>query len=144
MRVADILATKGSAVETIPPDATIERVAQRLRVARIGALVVSNDGRQLKGLISERDIVDGLAREGRGLLLMHAAQVMRHNPPTCSSDDTVQFVMAQMTRLRVRHLPVVNAGELRGIVSIGDVVKNRLDETEREVHVLRDVYLARR
>jgi CBS domain-containing protein len=144
VKVADILATKGTVVETIPPHATIERVAQRLRTAHIGALVVANDASQLKGLISERDIVDGLARYGRALLDMQVTQIMRHNPPTCASDDTVQYVMAQMTRLRVRHLPVVNAGELRGIVSIGDIVKNRLDETEREVHVLRDVYIARR
>ena len=144
MKVADILATKGAVVETIPPDATIERVAQRLRTAHIGALAVSTDGKRLKGLISERDIVEGLGRYGRRVLDMRAAELMRHNPPTCGADDTVQHVMAQMTRLRVRHVPVVHAGELRGIVSIGDVVKNRLDETEREVHVLRDVYLARR
>jgi CBS domain-containing protein len=143
MRVADILATKGTAVETIPPDATVERVAQRLRLAHIGALVVTTDGTRLKGLITERDIVDGLAHYGRALLEMQVRQIMRHNPPTCAADDTVQHVMAQMTRLRVRQMPVVHAGELRGIVSIGDLVKNRLDETEREVHVLRDVYLAR-
>jgi len=144
MKVADILATKGTAVATIPPDATIERVAQRLRSAHIGALVVSTDGKQLKGLVTERDIVEGIARYGRAALDMHVRQIMRHNPPTCSTNDTVQHVMAQMTRLRVRHLPVVHGGEMRGIVSIGDIVKNRLDETEREVHVLRDVYLARR
>jgi CBS domain-containing protein len=144
MKVANILATKGASVETILPDATIERVAQRLRTAHLGALVVSTDGKHLTGLISERDIVYGLAKYGRALLEMRVSEIMRQRTPTCSSDDTVQQVMTQMTRLRVRHVPVVDGGELRGIVSIGDVVKNRLDETEREVTVLRDVYLARR
>jgi CBS domain-containing protein len=144
MKVADILATKGTTVETITPDATIERVALRMRTSHIGALVISTDGKRLQGLVSERDIVDGLARHGRALLGMHARELMWHNPQTCHLADTVQHVMAQMTRLRVRHLPVVEDGQLRGIVSIGDVVKNRLTETEREVTVLRDVYLGRR
>jgi CBS domain-containing protein len=143
VKVTNILATKGSAVETIAPDATIERAAQRLRTANVGALVVSNDQKHFKGLISERDIVYGLGKHGRALLDMKVRDVMRQSGPTCSSEDTVEHVMRQMTRLRVRHIPVIDRGELRGIVSIGDVVKNRLDETEREVNVLRDIYLAR-
>jgi CBS domain-containing protein len=143
VKVANILATKGSAVETIAPEATVERAAQRLRTANVGALIVSTDGKHLKGLVSERDIVYGLGKHGRALLEMKVRDIMREIGPTCSSDDTVEHVMRQMTRLRVRHVPVIDRGELRGIVSIGDVVKNRLDETEREVNVLRDIYLAR-
>ena len=143
VKVTNILATKGSVVATIAPDATVERAAQRLRAANVGALVVSIDEKHLKGLITERDIVYGLGKHGRALLEMKVREVMRQGGPTCSSEDTVEHVMRQMTRLRVRHVPVIDRGELRGIVSIGDVVKNRLDETEREVHVLRDIYLAR-
>ena len=144
MNVASILATKGASVDTIIPDATVERAAQRLRSAHIGALVVSTDGKHIKGLIAERDIVYGWAKYGRGLLEMRVADVMRQGGPTCSSGDSIQMVMAQMTRARVRHVPVVDEGELSGIVSIGDVVKNRLDETAREISLLRDAYLARR
>ena len=144
MKVANILATKGTTVETITPDATIERVAQRLRTAHLGALVVSTDGTHMKGLISERDVVYGLAKYGRALLDMRVGEIMRQGGPTCSADDTVPEVMALMTRARVRHVPVLETGEIRGIVSIGDVVKNRLDDTEREISVLRDVYIARR
>jgi CBS domain-containing protein len=143
MKVETILAGKGSAVETIAPDATVERAAQHLRVSHIGALVVSTDGKHLHGLISERDIVYGLARHGRALFEMHVRDVMRQGTPTCSPADDVRRVMLEMTRSRVRHLPVIEAGELRGMISIGDVVKNRLDETEREVTLLRDAYLAK-
>ena len=143
MNVASILISKGASVDTILPNATVERAAQRLRAAHIGALVVSTDGKHIDGLIAERDIVYGLARHGRGLLEMHVADIMRRGGPTCSSRDSVQQVMAQMTRWRVRHVPVVDDGVLSGIVSIGDFVKNRLDETAREVSLLRDAYLAR-
>jgi CBS domain-containing protein len=143
MKVEQILADKGSGVEWISPVATIERAAQRLHASHIGALVVSTDGQRFSGLLSERDIVYGLARHGRTLFEMHVADLMHRSTPTCAPDDTVQHVMKVMTRSRVRHVPVLDHGEVRGIVSIGDVVKNRLDENEREVAILRDVYLAR-
>jgi CBS domain-containing protein len=141
--VENILAAKGSEVETITPDATVERAAQRLRNSHIGALAVSPDGTHVRGLISERDIVYGLAKHGRALFEMHVRDVMRQSMPSCSPEDSVQHVMLEMTRSRVRHLPVMDHGELRGIVSIGDVVKNRLDESEREVTLLRDAYIGR-
>ena len=143
MKVERILTSKGSVVETISPDATIERAAQRLHSSHIGALVVIGDGHRIKGLIAERDIVYGLARHGRALFEMHVRDLMRQNPPVCTPDDTIQHVMSEMTRSRVRHVPVIDRGVLRGIVSIGDVVKNRLDESEQEVAVLRDAYIAR-
>jgi CBS domain-containing protein len=143
VKVAGILASKVSTVETIGPDATVERAAQRLRTAHVGALVVSTDGKHINGLISERDIVYGLGKYGPALLNMRVADIMLREGPTCRSDDTVLEVMAQMTYSRVRHVPVVDNGELRGIVSIGDVVKSRLDENEREINVLRDIYITR-
>src|SRR4029077_13221039 len=143
MKVDDILASKGRAVETITPDATSERAAQRLPSSHMGALVVSTEGHQIKGLVSERDIVYALARHGRAVFEMRVRDVMRQDTPTCSPVDTIEHVMREMTHSRIRHLPVVDHGELRGVVSIGDVVKNRLDETQREVTVLRDAYLGR-
>jgi len=143
VKVSSILATKGTTVETIGPDSTVERAAQRMRASHLGALVVSTDGTHYLGLISERDIVYGFGKFGRALFDMHVADIMHKAGPRCSAEDTVEEVMAQMTHSRVRHLPVLEGGELRGIVSIGDVVKNRLDETAHEMTLLRDAYLAR-
>jgi CBS domain-containing protein len=143
MRVSEILATKGHSVETTGPDATVGRAAQRLRSAHIGSLVVSRDGQHVDGLIAERDIVNGLARYGSAVLDMRVKELMHRSPPTCAASDSIHDVMARMTTLRVRHLPVLDHGALCGIVSIGDVVKNRLEEAEREVSYLRDAYLAR-
>jgi CBS domain-containing protein len=143
MKVESILRSKGSTVETIGPDAPIGRAARRMSTLHIGALVVSRDGETLDGLIAERDIVYGLARYGHMLLEMHVSAVMRADPPVCTSVDSVVEVMARMTRLRVRHLPVVDDGEVRGIVSIGDIVKQRLDETEQEIMLVREAYIGR-
>jgi CBS domain-containing protein len=143
MKVESILRAKGFAVETIEPEAPVGRAARRMSTLHIGALVVSHDGATLDGLISERDIVYGLARHGHMLLEMRVRNVMRTDPPVCSPGDSVVDVMARMTRLRVRHLPVVEHGTLRGIVSIGDIVKQRLDETEQEIMLVREAYLGR-
>jgi CBS domain-containing protein len=143
MKVESILRAKGSRVETIEPDAPIGQAAQRMSVLHIGALAVSHDGIELLGLVSERDIVYGLARHGPMLLQLRVRHVMRADPPVCRPEDSVVDVMARMTRLRVRHLPVVRAGALCGIVSIGDVVKQRLDETEQEIMLVREAYIGR-
>jgi len=115
----------------------------RLVLERIGALVVSEDGHKVAGIISERDIIQALAKSGPDLLTSgrRVAELMEHNVITCTSDDTVQQVMAEMTRRRVRHLPVIEGGGLVGIISIGDVVKSRLEEVELEANVLREAYL---
>jgi CBS domain-containing protein len=113
-----------------------------MRIRRIGALVVSGNGRHIDGIISERDIVFGLAHDGATLLRMRAGQVMTKSVITCSPSDSIGHVMAVMTERRVRHLPVVDAGEVCGMISIGDIVKNRLQELELQTNVLRDVYLA--
>jgi CBS domain-containing protein len=137
MNVETILRNKGSWVATISPDATIEEAVATLNRERIGALVVSKDGETVGGVLSERDIVIALAKEGGGLLARTVAEVMTSNVITCDPRDSVGELMAEMTNRRIRHLPVVKDGRLRGIVSIGDLVKNRLDEVEFEASSLR-------
>jgi len=143
MNVASILKAKGESVATTLPDTTISTIVWELRSRGIGALVVSQDGTTFLGLISERDIVHSLAEHGAGLLGMRASQVMTKSVVTCGPEDNVTSVMAQMTRHRVRQIPVVEGGKLRGIVSIGDVVKHRVDELEWEANVLREPYIPR-
>jgi len=137
MNVHTILRDKGKSVATIHPDATIERVAAVLRLRGIGALVVSDDGENVVGIVSERDIVDALGRYGSDLLTVSVAEVMTCPVVTCEPDDSVAELMVEMTNRRIRHLPVVEDGRLCGIVSIGDLVKSRLDEIEYEAHSLR-------
>jgi CBS domain-containing protein len=141
MKVASILKAKGESVETIPPDTTISSAVWDLRVKSIGALVVSEDGTTMLGLISERDVVRGLAEHGAALLGLRVREVMSRSVITCAPEDSITRVMAEMTRHRVRHLPVVEQGRLRGIVSIGDVVKYRLDELEMEANILREALI---
>jgi len=144
MKVAAILSSKGASVATVRADSRISTVAERLRSEGIGALVVSEDGVRVEGLIAERDIVVGLAEHGARGLTMRVLDLMQRSPVTCSPDDTITSVMEVMTRNRVRHIPVVSAGRLCGIVSLGDVVKHRLGELEVEANVLREQFLARR
>lgn len=144
MKVASILKAKGASVAVTRPDTSIATVAWELRSKNIGALVVSQDGSAVLGLISERDLVHGLAEHGARLPGMHASELMRQSVVTCTPEDSITTVMALMTRHRVRHLPVVEDGKLRGIVSIGDVVKYRLDELEMEANIIREAYITRR
>ena len=143
-RVRDVLRVKGFEVLTVPPATTVARLAQRMRADHIGAFVVSSRVGQLDGLVTERDIVFAVARYGEGALDMPVSAVMSRAPSTCTPDDTVRSVMGAMTRERVRHLPVVEHGQLRGIISIGDVVKASIDDADLEASVLRDAYLAQR
>ena len=138
MNVETILRDKGDWVATIRPDATIADAVDMLNRERIGALVVSDDGGgDVVGMLSERDIVIALGRHGEGLLSRPVEEIMTRNVVTCEPGDTVGELMAEMTNRRIRHLPVVADGRLRGIVSIGDVVKNRLGEVEFEASSLR-------
>ena len=141
MKVDAILGTKGRDVKTVSPSATLGTVAQRLRLERIGALVVLDDSR-LVGMVSERDIVYAFAAQRDGAVDVKVADVMSRNVITCDPDDSLTRVLGLMTRHRVRHIPVVRAGQLSGLISIGDVVKHRLDELEMEAAILRDSYLA--
>ena len=142
MDVASILRAKGSAVATAPPEATITDIAAKLKQEKIGALVVSDDGVKVLGIISERDIVRGLADHGLDLLEKRADDLMTSEVLTCTPNDTTGDLMAVMTKQRIRHIPVTEDGKLCGIISIGDVVKDRLDEIEREANALRD-YVAK-
>jgi CBS domain-containing protein len=144
MNVDGILRSKGAMVITIRPDASIRDLVRGLRDERIGAMVVSEDERSVVGIISERDVVRALADHGPRILDLQVAELMTRAVVSCRPQDTVKQVMAQMTSRRIRHLPVVTDGVLRGIVSIGDVVKNRLEEVETETNVLREAYIARR
>ena len=142
MKVSDILGSKGNAVATIRPEASISTVVRRLRLEGIGAMVVSEDSVQVVGIISERDIVRGLAEDGADLLEKRVLDLMTSPVKTCTLDAKIKEIMAVMTRSRIRHLPVVEDSRLVGIISIGDVVKNRLEEVELEADVLRDAYIA--
>ena len=144
MKVEDILRKKGSVVETIRPDAKVLVAVHRMTMQNVGALVVSRDGEKVDGVLSERDVVRGLTSHGAGLVEMSVVAVMSRAVPTCAPADSLASVMSQMTRTRNRHVPVVEGGRLCGIVSVGDVVKHRLEEMELETNVLRDAYFTRR
>jgi CBS domain-containing protein len=144
MKVASILRAKGLHVETVAPDTLLSSVAWTLRSRAIGALVVVDGHGSIAGVISERDIVNGLAEHGADLLGMRVSQVMNRSVVSCTPADNITRVMAQMTRYRIRHVVVTEEGRLHGIVSIGDVVKHRLDELELEANVLRETLIARR
>jgi CBS domain-containing protein len=144
MKVTSILKAKGSDVVTMRPDTPVEAVIRELRAKGIGAVVVSDDGASVAGTLAERDIVHALALYGPRVLQLNASDIMVRRVVTCRPDDSVMHVMEQMTAHRVRHLPVVDGGGLRGIVSIGDVVKHRLDELETEANILREAFIARR
>ena len=141
MNVETILRAKGSAVATIRPDETVGAAVKELIFRNVGALVVSEDGETVDGIISERDIVHGLADHGAALLSLNVAEMMTRRVVTCELSDSVDQLMAEMTNRRIRHFPVVEDGRLRGIVSIGDVVKNRVSDLETETQVLHD-YIA--
>ena len=143
MKVHDLLERKGDRIATIDPTASVKDAAALLREEGIGALVVSRTGKDLDGILSERDIVRALATDPEGLLERRVADLMTREVKTCGAEDNVTEVMATMTRSRIRHLPVVDDSGLVGIISIGDVVKQRLGELEEETHVLRDYIVGR-
>jgi CBS domain-containing protein len=138
MTVKSILSSKGRDVATIEPTATLEAAIALLAQRRIGALVVLGPERRVIGILSERDIVRVLAAQGAAALAAPLAQVMTRKVSTCSECDTVSIIMEQMTAGKFRHVPVLDQERLVGIVSIGDVVKHRLGEMEREQEALRD------
>jgi CBS domain-containing protein len=137
MNVESILKAKGRSVTTIAPEASVGDAIDLLRKKGIGAVVVSNDGNTVAGILSERDIVHALAERGPVFLDLPVSALMTRHVFTCRPADSIADLMAEMTERRIRHLPVVENGRLVGIVSIGDVVKNRLDEVESEASSLR-------
>ena len=142
MNVETILKTKGSNVVTVAPGDTVKHALSVLEAHEIGAVVVSADRARVEGILSERDIVRELARQGAEVLDTKVAEIMTREVYVCEPDDTVAELMSQMTDRRIRHLPVVVEGQLKGIISIGDVVKNRLGEVESEKDALRE-YIVR-
>ena len=138
MSVSSILRNKPAGVFSVLPTDTIAAVAAMLAEKRVGALLVLDRAQQLLGIVSERDLVRSLAAEGAHTLEMTAAQLMTRTLFTIAPDSEVQAAMEMMTANRVRHLPVVDGGTLVGMISIGDVVKERLDQQAHEVDTLRD------
>jgi CBS domain-containing protein len=131
MRIADVLRAKGGAVVTINPEASVAELLAGLAEHNIGAMVVAGpDG--LKGIVSERDVVRQLHAHGASLLSQPVEKIMTSMISTCSKSDTVDSLTLLMTEHRVRHVPVLEDGKLIGIVSIGDVVKTRMEELESE------------
>ena len=143
MTVKSILSTKGSAVVGIGPDATAQEAAELMEECRIGALVVTTSD-FVAGLLTHRDLTKGLARLGGKFATTPVKELMQHYFVSVSPEESTTAVMALMTRRRATHLPVMDRGRLLGIVSIGDVVKNRLEEMETETNVLREAYIARK
>ncbi|MEX2617717.1 MAG: CBS domain-containing protein [Alphaproteobacteria bacterium] len=137
MRVSNILSLKGRDVFTVVPDTTVAKVVKTLQQKRIGAILVVDAGK-IAGIVSERDVTRGLADHGAEVLDMPVSALMTRAVTTCSPDSTIDHIMHMMTESRVRHLPVVERDRLVGFISIGDVVKNRLQELEAEENQLRE------
>jgi CBS domain-containing protein len=132
MRITDVLRGKGTQVVTVPPDTKVRRLLDVLAEHGIGAVVVSADGTSVGGIVSERDIVRAFAKRGAAVMSEPVTEIYTADVHTITPDISLDEVMRMMTERRIRHAPVVVDGTLRGIVSIGDVVKNRIDELETE------------
>jgi CBS domain-containing protein len=138
MNVRNILSAKGGEVVTIEPNASLASAAKRLAACKIGAVVVIGAEHRVIGILSERDIVQELAIRGAAALDRPLSEVMTRKVTTCGQSDTISSVMERMTEGKFRHLPVLEQSRLIGIVSIGDIVKHRLQEMEHEQSALRD------
>ena len=132
MRISDVLRVKGTQIVTVTPDTRVRRLLAVLAEHRIGAVVVSGNGTSVDGIASERDIVRALAERGAAVLSEPVTAIYTAQVRTVTPQTSLEEVMRMMTVHRVRHAPVVADGGLAGIVSIGDVVKTRIDELETE------------
>jgi CBS domain-containing protein len=139
MFVSDVLRTKGHHVERIHPTDSVEVAVRKLAEHRIGALVVEDRWMKPVGIFSERDFINAVARDGAAVLGFQVQQLMTTPILSCRPSDRVEAMLARMTIARIRHLPVIEDNELKGIVSIGDLVKHRLDTKELEASVLLDL-----
>jgi CBS domain-containing protein len=138
MRISDVLRVKGTRVVTVTPDTKVRRLLAVLAEHGIGAVIVSGDGTSIDGIASERDIVRALALRGAVVMSEPVTAIYTAEVHTVTPQTSLEDVMRMMTEYRVRHAPVVVDGGLRGIVSIGDVVKKRIDELETERAALTD------
>lgn len=143
MLVSNLLDQKGAGVATVPAGASVATVVAELARHGVGALVVSPDGEVIEGIVSERDVVRHLSELRMSLLSEPVAAIMSTTVRTCAPDDDVATIMSLMTEQRIRHVPVVEGGRLCGIVSIGDVVKSRIGELERDRSELLEYITAR-
>ena len=141
MLVSALIKEKGAGVITTGPATTVSEVADIIARERIGAVVVTEQDDQVVGSIAERDIVNGLSKRGTGLLDLPISDIMTRDVFTCATTEDVNQLRREMTNRRARHIPIVEEGKLIGIISIGDIVKNRLDELESETQQMRD-YIA--
>ncbi len=140
--VSDILKLKDSDVVTTGPDETVGATARLMNGRRIGAVVVVDGDDTVIGIISERDVVRGIATKGDAILDTPVRALMTADVVACTAGETIAGIMKTMTTRRFRHMPIIEDGVLRGMISIGDVVKHRLEETEMEAQALRDYVLA--
>jgi CBS domain-containing protein len=141
MTVKAILSRKGGDVVTIAPTANLTAAVQILAQRRIGAIIVTGPDNRVAGILSERDIVRMLAERGPAALEENVGTVMTRKVTTCTEADTIAFIMERMTEGKFRHLPVVDQGRLVGVISIGDVVKYRMEEVVHDADALRE-YIA--
>lgn len=141
MTVAHILKSKGNTVITVTSATTLKEVADTLAHHRIGAVVVSDGKGGIAGIVSERDVVRALAAHGAQVTGKKASEIMTARVHTCTPRDSETDLMALMTQQRIRHVPVIEDGKLAGMISIGDVVKNRIESIEREAEHMK-TYIA--
>ena len=138
MNVKTILAAKGGDIISIEPTANLAAAARLLSTHRIGVVLIRGAGGRLAGILSERDIVRAVAEQGADALAISVGQAMTRKVTTCGENDSIADIMERMTAGKFRHMPVLRDGELIGLVSIGDVVKQRVEEVERDADALRD------
>lgn len=136
MSVRAILKAKGDAVPTVSSEVNVRDVLQRLEEEDVGALVVTDDGMRIKGIISERDIVRGLRTTGDDVLDADVGELMTTDVVTCKADDKIAAVMAMMSANRIRHLPVVDGAKLAGFISIRDIIEHRLNEVQADADAM--------
>jgi len=144
MTVRVLMQYRGNSGEVISvtPETTVEELTRVLVEHRIGAVLVRDEDGTIRGLISERDVIHGIAEHGRGTTQLKVSELMSTDLITCGCDDSIDSVMSMMTDHRVRHVPIMDGGALAGIISIGDVVKYRIEQTEREAQQLREYITA--
>lgn len=138
MKAKHILQSKGAEVFAVSPDDTIAAAVSVLNEKNIGAVVVRDNRGEAVGILSERDVVRRLGEKGVEAISMRVSDCMTNNPYTCAPDDTVDDLMARMTDKRIRHLPVQSDGRIVGVISIGDVVKRKIQEAEQEAAALKE------
>jgi CBS domain-containing protein len=141
MNIAQILKSKGRAVATARPDATLGEIISKLAQKKIGAIVIVGDNGEVAGILSERDVIRRLGERGAEALRETAAQIMTAAVITCQESSTLDELMELMTQGRFRHVPVIEDGALVGIVSIGDIVKHHIAEVEMEVSAMRGYFV---